>query len=242
MRIRRIRVRLMATSYQGMNYEKTIVCFANSRKTLGRCIAGREWNDDTPGAWIRPVSARSSHEVSLDECRYQDGRDPSPLDILSIPFLSHQPTSHQPENHLVDPNYYWESNRRLPWQQVYNCVDSPQSLWGTGGSSYEFVNNRVPETAVVTESLYLVRVVELRIIVGPKSAEYPKRILRGEFQYNNQNYRMSITDPVVESQYLATKDGCYAISNPVLCVSLGDAYQGFYYKLIAAVLFEGRFP
>jgi hypothetical protein len=232
----------MKTCYPGMTYEKLIVCFANSRKTLGRCIAGKEWNDGAPGAWIRPVSARSSHEVSLDECRYQDGRDPSPLDILAIPCLSHQPIAHQSENHLLDPNRYWESNRTLPWPHVNNWLDSPRSLWGLGASSYEFVNNRVSETAVVTESLYLVRVDELRIIVGPKSAEYPKRIVRGEFQYNLQNYRMSITDPVVESQYLATKDGCYTVSHPALCVSLGDPYQGFYYKLIAAVLYEGRFP
>jgi hypothetical protein len=27
---------------------------------------------------------------------------------------------------------------------VTNWLDSPQSLWGSGSSSYEFVNNRVP--------------------------------------------------------------------------------------------------
>ena len=122
-----------------------------------------------------------------------------------------------------------------------NWLDRPQSLWGTGASSYEFVNNRVIETAIVTESLYLIHVDELRILVGPKSAEYPKRIVRGEFQYNQHQYRMSITDPVIESQYLAEKDGCYTVSRSTLCVSLGDAFQGFYYKLIAAVLYEGRF-
>ncbi len=67
------------------------------------------------------------------------------------------------------------------------------------------------ETAIVTESLYLIHVDELRILVGPKSAEYPKRIVRGEFQYNQDQYRMSITDPVIEGQYLAAKDGCYTV-------------------------------
>ena len=28
-----------------MKYGKTIVCFANSRKTSGRCIAGKEWHE-----------------------------------------------------------------------------------------------------------------------------------------------------------------------------------------------------
>lgn len=225
-----------------MTYNKVIVCFANSRKTSGRCVAGKEWNGGTPGSWVRPVSARASHEVSLEERRYQDGRDPDPLEIITIPCLSPQPIPHQSENHLLDPNYYWESSRKLPWQQVINWLDSPQSLWGTGYGSYEFVNNRIPDTDAVTESLNLIQVDELQIIIGSKSSEYPKRIVRGEFQYRHQRYRMAITDPVIESQYLAGNDGRYTVSSPVLCVSLGDPYQGFYYKLIAAVLYQGRFP
>ena len=122
-----------------------------------------------------------------------------------------------------------------------NWLDSPQSLWETGYSSYEFVNNRLPFTATVTESLSLIQVDELQIVVGPKSSEYPKRIVRGEFQYRDQRYRMSVTDPVIESQYLDGNDGKYAVNKPVLCVSLGDPFQGFYYKLIAAVLYQGRF-
>lgn len=123
-----------------------------------------------------------------------------------------------------------------------NWLDTPQSLWGPGYSSYEFINNRVPDTATVTESLSLIQVDELQIIVGPKSSEYPKRIVRGEFQYKRQSYRMAITDPDIESQYLADNDGLYTIDRPVLCVSFGEPYQGFYYKLIAAVLHQGRFP
>jgi hypothetical protein len=160
-----------------MSYNKAIVCFANSRKTSGRCVAGKEWNNGNPGSWVRLVSARASHEVSFEERRYQDGRDPDPLEIITIPCLSHQPIPHQSENHLLDPDSYWESSCKLPWQQVTNWLDNPQSLWGTGYKSYEFVNNRLPETAVVTESLNLIQVDELQIIVGPKSSEYPKRII-----------------------------------------------------------------
>jgi hypothetical protein len=224
-----------------MAYNKVIVCFASSRKTSGRCIAGKEWNDGNPGSWIRPVSARDSHEISLEERRYQDGRDPDPLEIITIPCLSPQPILHQSENHLLDPNLPWESSRKLLWQKVPNWLDKPQSLWGTGHSSYEFLNNRVPDTTIVTESLSLIQVDELQIIVGSKSSEYPKRIVRGEFQYQCQKYKMAVTDPVIESQYLAGNDGRHVIDRPVLCVSLGDPYQGFYYKLIAAVLYQGRF-
>ena len=224
-----------------MTYDKVIVCFANSRKTSGRCIAGKEWNNGTPGLWVRPVSARVSHEVSLEECRYHNGRDPAPLEIITIPCLAHKPIPHQSENHLLNADRNWESNCKLSWQQVSTWVDSPHSLWGTGHSSYEYVNNRVPEATTVSESLSLIPVDELQVIVGPKSSDYPKRIVRGEFQHQCQRYRMSITDPVIENQYLGYNDGHYTIDTPILCVSLGDPYQGFYYKLIAAVLYQGRF-
>jgi hypothetical protein len=98
-----------------MKYLKTIVCFANSRKTAGRCLAGKEWNNSTAGAWVRPVSARSSHEISEEERRYDNGRTAQILDIISIPCERHEPVSHQQENHLIDPEYYWTKKGRLSW-------------------------------------------------------------------------------------------------------------------------------
>jgi hypothetical protein len=84
-----------------MSYVKTIVCFANSRKTAGRCIAGKAWQDGKPGEWVRPVSSRSTHEVSEEERRYENGQDPQLLDILRVPCDAHQPLSHQRENHVM---------------------------------------------------------------------------------------------------------------------------------------------
>jgi len=55
-----------------MAYLKTIVCLANSFKTDGRCVAGREVRANGYGDWIRPVSARETAEVSLSDCRYKD--------------------------------------------------------------------------------------------------------------------------------------------------------------------------
>ena len=86
---------------------KRIVCLANSRKLHGRCIAGREFTlDNTPGAWIRPVSNRRHQEVSEYERQYSDGSDPQLLDIVDIPLLQHCPEEYQRENWLLDPKYY----------------------------------------------------------------------------------------------------------------------------------------
>ena len=99
-----------------MQYIKTIVCFANSRKTAGRCIAGKEWQDGKPGDWTRPVSNRPSHEISEEERRYQDGNDPQLLDIIKVPCEHHLPVAHQRENQLIDPGYYWTKQGEVGWQ------------------------------------------------------------------------------------------------------------------------------
>jgi len=89
-----------------VNYTKTIVCLANSRKPpSGRCIAGKEILESGYGGWIRPVSARPSAEVSEEERRYKDGRDPRVLDIIVVPMIAPAPSLHQTENHIIDGGY-----------------------------------------------------------------------------------------------------------------------------------------
>ena len=68
-----------------------------------------------------------------------------------------------------------------------------------------------------------------------------KRIVRGEFNYHGAAYRLGVTDPAIEIKYLSGQDGQYEIPQAVLCVSLGDPFQGHYYKLIASVLYRERF-
>jgi len=226
-----------------MTYARTIVCLANSRKTAGRCLAGKEWNDGKPGEWFRPVSSRQTHEISEEERRYQDGRDPKLLDIISVPCAQPQPSPHQRENHVIDPGYYWSLEGTLAWRDISAWLDAPATLWGAGQGSYAGLNNRVVIGQEDGSSLYLIAVSSLRLLVGRKAPEYPdsKRGVRGEFTYKGTTYRMDVTDPVIEREFLNQYDGQYDIANPVLCISLGDPYQGYFYKLIAAVLFENRF-
>jgi hypothetical protein len=116
-------------------------------------------------------------------------------------------------------------------------------LWGSGQSSHAGLNNRVAVGQEDGTSLYLVSAERLRLLVGRKAPEYPdsKRAVRGEFVYKRATYRMDVTDPAVERSLLARDDGQYDISYPVLCISLGDPFQGYFYKLIAAVLSSERF-
>lgn len=226
-----------------MPYTKTIVCFANSRKTAGRCVAGKEWHNGKPGEWFRPISARASHEVSEEERRFENGQDSTLLDIISIPCSQPKPSSHQRENHEIDPNYYWSLEGTLAWKDISSWLDEPSTLWGTGESSYSGLHNRVVDGQQEGSSLYLIRASRIDLLVGPKAPQFPdsKRGIRGEFIYRGTKYRMDVTDPTIERTYLRQADGMYTIDSPILCISLGDLYQGYFYKLIASVINETQF-
>jgi len=120
---------------------------------------------------------------------------------------------------------------------------TPPSLWGLGNGSYVGLNNRLSIGQEDGTSLYLVETDRLSLLVGHKAPEYAdsKRAVRGDFVYRGVNYRMDVTDPEIEREYLGRPDGRYQILRPVLCISLGDPYQGHFYKLVAAVLYKERF-
>jgi hypothetical protein len=98
-----------------VKYTKTIICLANSRKITGRCVAGKEVTGSKIGAWIRPVSVRPTGELSEEDRRFQDGKDPRLLDVIRIPMTEPQPDGFQTENHLIDDRYYWTKEREASW-------------------------------------------------------------------------------------------------------------------------------
>ena len=100
---------------------KRILCLANSRKLSGRCVAGVEIADDGFGDWVRPVSARATHEVSETEREYHDGSDPALLDIIDVPLIAHSPYAFQTENWLLDPALYWDRQGAAGWATWSPC-------------------------------------------------------------------------------------------------------------------------
>ncbi len=227
-------------------YTKKIVCLANSRKPpSGRCVAGREVTEESFGGWIRPVSARTTQEISLEERRYEAGQDPSVLDVISIEMKNPQPQHHQQENHLIDADRYWVKQGRIGWQRLQSAVEDPAgSLWLNGNSSYNGRNDRVPEASIegLSRSLYLVRPEQLRLGVASEGGDFgpPRRRVRAKFQLCGHPYCVVVTDPWTESEYLAKDDGEYSVSDALLCISLGETFHGFAYKLAATVITPQR--
>lgn len=230
-----------------MNYTKTIVCLANSRKppSGGRCIAGREYHSKKFHEWVRPVSERDSREVSEEERRYEDGTDPQVLDIVSITMKQPLPHNHQQENHLLDAGYYWMKSGQLSWTDLLGAVDAPNGpLWENGNSSRNGLNDQVPaaRVAVYKQSLYLIQPESLHIVVGmdDNSPYQNRRRVRAHFELGTETYHLVVTDPPVEREFFAKKDGQYSVEEALICVSLSEPYNGYAYKLAAAVITPKR--
>ena len=228
-----------------MRGAKRIVCLANSRKIAGRCIAGREWTEGKgAGGWIRPVSARESQEVSEYERQYEDGSDPRVLDVIDVPVLEPQPKGHRTENWLLDPMYYWTKVGSYSPLDLAALTDPIAPLWSDGDGTRHGRNDRVwvESAGSISDSLRLIRVEELEIEVFTPGEAFgnAKRRVQGRFVHAGREYALRVTDPVYERRYLAKLDGGYRLGECCLTISLGEPYQGAFYKLVAAIIEPDR--
>jgi hypothetical protein len=223
-------------------YSKRIVILANSRKTSGRCVAGKEVGSKGFGNWVRPVSLRDAGELSEADRQFEDGTDPKLLDIVDIQMAKHAPHGFQHENHAIDDTRYWKFIRKCTPAELKAAIDtSPTILWDNSAqSTIHGLHDRVADAvaADLDSSLFLIEVPELTVRVGMEGAGFPgaKRKVRGIFSHRKVSYILAITDPTVERAYLKKDDGEYSAGPAMLCISLGDSWQGYAYKLIAGVI------
>ncbi len=227
-----------------MSYIKEIVCLANSRKLSGRCIAGREVSSRGFGAWIRPVSDRSSQEIAEREQRYEDGNVPRVSDLVGIKMTRPQPQSYQQENHLITGESCWSKRGRCSWRDLQAAVEDPAGpLWLNGTSSSNGLNDRVSEAQAqgLLRSLYLVRPEWLVLSAESKwTHSGPRPSVRAHFQICDHRYSLVVTDPFIEGHFPVRGDGEIGLDDALLCLSLGEVFQGFAYKLVASVITQKR--
>jgi hypothetical protein len=219
-----------------MAYSKRFVILANSRKFSGRCVAGVEVKGQRLGPWIRPVSDRPSEELSIEERRYPNGRDVSILDIVEVQFKAARPHACQVENHVIDDGYHWMPAGTMGGSQLLPLAQDRGPLWIDGYSSYSGENDRVPlpQADQLSSSLALAAPTKASILVAPG---LKKRQVRLRFTLQQTQYCFTVTDPRLEAEYLGKKDDEYPYSQHVLvCVSLGEPFDGYRYKLAAAVV------
>jgi len=216
---------------------KRIVCLANSRKLSGRCVAGKEAS--AVGAWIRPVSARETEEVSLKEQQYANGEHPQLLDVVEIPLLEPKPKHNQVENWRFAPLRRWVKAGRVSWESLAQMADPVSPLWVNGGSTRNGLNDRMPVDAAhaQSDSLRLINVPSLELVETTREGFLgEERRLQARFSYAGASYVLSVTDPLYEAQYRERPLGSYLLGPCFVTVSIGDPFEGYCYKLIAGIV------
>ena len=210
---------------------------ANSRKLSNRCVAGK---DTITYEWIRPVSSRDKRELRLRDIAYENGDIPQLLDIIKIPFEKREPIFCQPENLLISSGK-WKKLGVYPIEKLNDLCDNPEEIWIN-----EYNNDRISEDYIknneIESSLLLIKIESVILIREnyPESWGTRKKV-RVRFTYNDELYTLSLTDPVIENEYKSKKVGNYELNskNIYLCISLGEPYHGYCYKLVTSIFLFG---
>lgn len=227
-------------------YRKTIICLANSYKHGGFCIAGKELVASKAGSWIRPVSPRPGHEVSLAEMRYPDQTTVGVLDIAEVTLAGRATLPHQPENHVLKSGSAWRRIGRASWATVLAAQDVPDDrFWGGAHDSTHGLADKlkIEEAEALGSSLKLVRAADLNFHVQlePGYAQQPAtRKVRLEFNYMGENLLLAVTDPRARDHFLAGEDGVYPCREALVCVSLSEVLSGYVYRLAATIITPTR--
>ena len=100
----------------------------------------------------------------------------------------------------------------------------------------------VDQANQLTGSLYLLQLenIHLRVFAPGRDFGRLKRCVRASFSRRGAHYCLWVTDPVVEDQYLARQDGDYPLGTCYATVSLGEPFEGYCYKLVAALITPDR--
>jgi hypothetical protein len=229
---------------------KRIVVLANSIKRNQRCVAGIElFRRNEPGsAWVRPISGESQGELEPRHMRIEGDSPLALLDVVDVPLASYGDDPIHPEDWIIDETRPWKRAGILHPVAVDGLQEQPDDLWlefadRADRSRGEFLLRKADH-----QSLYLIRPTDLRVELsmehnGFKNKDQKKT--RAKFIYREQEYQMSITDPIFTDCYCTGVPALGAkplVVRPpfgdacLLCVSLTREFNGYHYKVVAAVL------
>lgn len=195
------------------------------------------------GEWVRPVSGEP-HGLFQAECGVE-GRWPQVLDVVRFSYVERLEDPAQPENVLIDDSP-WELIKKLPREEAYKrlgrCLSKGPALLGNRGRA-------MPEEKAsegVEASLALIEpAAGISLLMRPPEKEGGKLKPRVVFDFGSRQYGLPLTDIPIEravrdagvGEYKPQDLGFDASGPTLLTISLGEEYDGWHYKLAAAVLF-----
>ncbi|MGN0732024.1 MAG: dual OB domain-containing protein [Treponema sp.] len=177
--------------------------------------------------WFRLVSDANGSAVPYEKAVFlNDYGGPYPLiplKVVSIPIDKKSPILGQPENIILGDGLI---NQVDPFvvNDISDFIDSPNDLWSDGESiSDSNVSN-------ITQSLYLIKPETAKLKKETKTIDGKlKRYV--SFRYNMIEYKLPCTDPKFDS---LLKEINFTVQ--ALCISLGENFNGYHYKIVATIL------
>jgi hypothetical protein len=216
-----------------------LICFANSTKLGGRCVAGVRADG---GGWIRPVSSLAKGELLSHQHTYAPGNEVRLMDLADIQVTEHRPLRYQKENWLIS-DQRWRLIAR-PTPTTFASVVKKAIV--TRGPLLGFAQSGRHETDFPTG-----QAASSLALISPDHPTWQKtKNIRGQMQVrclfplDTVHYDVVVTDPEWKQQFVrldfgthdTTALGVGADHRLLLCVSVSEPLRGYCYLLVAAVL------
>jgi hypothetical protein len=219
-----------------------ILCLANSYKHDHRCVAGISL---VTRQWIRFIGRQVPGCLTRKEICYADGKEAGLLDVFEAEFDEKCGSNAHPEDVFVDISKPWRFLRRLdgaPAAKQLSEYVSRRSSVLEGFSDCVSVQRVLDEPRKA--SLELIEPEDLWWWIRE---ERGKRKNRALFRANHESrvrYDLAVTDPAWLDQLHLLPAGIYphallaGSSKPrtFFTMSLSEPFEGYHYKLVAAVV------
>ena len=89
----------------------------------------------------------------------------------------------------------------------------------------------------MSSSLYLIQPEDFVLKIRNETTQYGmRRRILACFKLHEEEYCLVVTDPRIENMYQYGNAGDIQLQNAILCISLGETYNNYAYKLAAAII------
>ena len=213
-----------------------ILILASSRKPGGICLAGKRLDGGQYGVWVRPVWECTGIGWSTGVLSRKAGRIPAVGDVFEIPLSVSQPWAYQSENWKVGDGA-WDFAGHRGNRALIRFADDNASLWKNNWCSSGGFNDRVPVDMALRDgdgSLRLIRPNDLKFV---EEVHNGRRKVRAHFYFKDVRYCLCVTDQQACDRWFARlAEGHNGTADALLCISLGQPWETYCYKLVAGVI------
>jgi hypothetical protein len=196
------------------------------------------------GVWIRLRGAAPDGSLNASESVLDDGSEPRLLDLIEVELHYAIPTDAHPEDWQIAPVGWRLLQRPASTAQLQKVTAAADK----GTTILRGASDRMPveeiQSKPLQSSLVLVCPSEINWWIR---GEGDKRKNRALFRRHNITYDLAVTDPRWLERLNLMPAGIYphstfaeADSETWLTVSLSEAFHGWHYKLVAAVLVQAK--